>query len=103
MDRWIPEAGRSNLLSHDDVLWIVINGIPIHLRSVDLFRHLGLLCGEFLDFEEVGSLSSVRIKVRLVGALPESVSINYRDRAFWVKVTHAVSVSPAALQPPPVQ
>ncbi|CAN1776794.1 hypothetical protein LINPERHAP1_LOCUS13760 [Linum perenne] len=70
IDKRIPEAGRSNVLSRDNVKWIEINGIPLHLRSSDLFRHLGDFCGTFLGFELTSSLSYVRIKIKLKGDLP---------------------------------
>ncbi|CAN1179378.1 hypothetical protein LINPERHAP2_LOCUS34158 [Linum perenne] len=69
IDKWIPEAGRSKVLLNDNELWVLINGIPLHLRSADLFRQLGLVCGEFLGFEERSSLSSVRIKIKPKGSV----------------------------------
>ncbi|CAN1762922.1 hypothetical protein LINPERHAP1_LOCUS8597 [Linum perenne] len=63
-DKWILEAGRSKVLLINNVLWVLVSGIPLNLRSSDLFRQLGSVCGEFLGFEEPGSLSSVRIKIK---------------------------------------
>ncbi|CAN1134869.1 hypothetical protein LINPERHAP2_LOCUS8524 [Linum perenne] len=89
IDKWIPEAGRSNVLSRDNVIWASINGIPLHLRSSDLFRHLGDYCGTFLGFELTGSLSSVRIKIKLKGELPESIPVHFGDRFFLLRVSSA--------------
>ncbi|CAN1807427.1 hypothetical protein LINPERHAP1_LOCUS25020 [Linum perenne] len=61
LDKWIPEAGRSGVLLGNDVVWVTIRGIPIHLRSPDLFRQLGDICGEFVSFDAGDSLSSVRM------------------------------------------
>ncbi|CAN1143919.1 hypothetical protein LINPERHAP1_LOCUS23803 [Linum perenne] len=89
IDKWITEVGRSNVLSRDNVIWASINGIPLHLRSSDLFRHLGDYCGTFLGFELTGSLSSVRIKIKLKGDLPESIPVNFGDQFFLLRVSSA--------------
>ncbi|CAN1768204.1 hypothetical protein LINPERHAP1_LOCUS10560, partial [Linum perenne] len=87
IDKWIPEAGRSNVLSRDNVIWVSINGIPLHLRSSDLFRHLSDFCGTFLGFELTDSLSSVRVKVKLKGELPESIPVIFRNKSFLLRVS----------------
>ncbi|CAN0880845.1 hypothetical protein LINGRAHAP2_LOCUS13875 [Linum grandiflorum] len=45
VDEWIREARRSCVLLDSEVGWILIRGIPIHLRLADLFRSLGM-CAE---------------------------------------------------------
>ncbi|CAN1127455.1 hypothetical protein LINPERHAP2_LOCUS4047 [Linum perenne] len=87
LDKWIPGAGCSAVLAKDKVLWITASGIPIHLRSSDLIRHLGTVCGDFLDFEACSSLSSVRIKIRLLGRLPETIPIKFEQVSFEVRIT----------------
>ncbi|CAN1122663.1 hypothetical protein LINPERHAP1_LOCUS6750 [Linum perenne] len=87
MDKWIPEAGSSNVLGNQGVIWITINGIPLHLRSTDLFRHLGEFCGSFLGYELTGSLSSVRIKVLPRGEFPDSIPICSGNSIFHVRVS----------------
>ncbi|CAN1168787.1 hypothetical protein LINPERHAP2_LOCUS28017 [Linum perenne] len=87
LDKWIPSAGRSNVLLNADVIWVTARGIPLHLRSNDLFRQLGDSCGRFLDFENGDSLSSVRIKIELTGALPEEVPICFDDMVFPVSIS----------------
>ncbi|CAN1816598.1 hypothetical protein LINPERHAP1_LOCUS27810 [Linum perenne] len=86
LDKWIPEAGRSSVLAGQKVSWITIRGIPIHLRSSDLFRQIGSVCGIYLGFEVCSSLSSVRIKISRVGDLPEVVPILFEGRQFPVQV-----------------
>ncbi|CAN1780110.1 hypothetical protein LINPERHAP1_LOCUS14992 [Linum perenne] len=86
LDKWIPMAGRSNVLINDDIVWVTARGIPLHLRSTDLFRQLGEACGKFLGFEYGDSLSSVRLKVKLIGALPEEVPICFENTVYPVSI-----------------
>ncbi|CAN1167790.1 hypothetical protein LINPERHAP2_LOCUS27440 [Linum perenne] len=86
LDKWIPEAGRSSILLNEGVVWVTARGLPLHLRSRDLFRQLGTACGKFLGFESGDSLSSVRLKIGLSGALPEKVPISYGDSAYMVLI-----------------
>ncbi|CAN1168351.1 hypothetical protein LINPERHAP2_LOCUS27773 [Linum perenne] len=86
LDKWIPEAGLSRVLAEDGVIWITIRGIPIHLRSSDLFRQLGEVCGEFLGYEICSSLSSVRIRIKTLGSLPKEISLKHGGSSFTVKV-----------------
>ena len=85
-DGWIKEAGRSGVLLESDVVWVLIRGIPLHLRSPDLVRSLGDVCGGFLESEEVRDLTSVRIKVQLKGTLPDSIPICYGEEIYPVKL-----------------
>ncbi|CAN1166048.1 hypothetical protein LINPERHAP2_LOCUS26512 [Linum perenne] len=87
LDKWIPEAGCSRVLVGENVEWITIRGIPIHLRSSDLFRQIGSVCGVFLGFEVCTSLSSVRIKIRRAGSIPEVVPICFEGVSFMLNVT----------------
>ncbi|CAN1187278.1 hypothetical protein LINPERHAP1_LOCUS1538, partial [Linum perenne] len=86
LNRWIPEAGRSGVLLSNDVVWATIRGIPLHLRTSDLFRQLGDVCGRFLNFEKGDSLSSVRICFKLKGGIPEEIPIYHEGFVFPVKV-----------------
>ncbi|CAN1176148.1 hypothetical protein LINPERHAP2_LOCUS32378 [Linum perenne] len=97
IDRWIPSARRSNVLLKDDVVWIIARGIPIHLRSQDLFRKLGSACGDYLEHEDCESLSSIRIKIKLSGTLPEEVPICFEDRVFSVSIEKESVDLPKAL------
>ncbi|CAN0885097.1 hypothetical protein LINGRAHAP2_LOCUS15022 [Linum grandiflorum] len=54
LDIWIKEVGRSNVLLDSDVAWIIVCGIPLHLRSIDLFWQMGNICGGFLGSEVIG-------------------------------------------------
>ncbi|CAN0904415.1 hypothetical protein LINGRAHAP2_LOCUS23081 [Linum grandiflorum] len=87
LDQWIKGAGRSSVAFVDEVVWIQIRGIPLHLRSPDLFKQLGNRCGQFLDFEEMASLSMVRIKIKMVGAIPEIIPLFFEQDIFPVIVS----------------
>ncbi|CAN0908240.1 hypothetical protein LINGRAHAP2_LOCUS25183 [Linum grandiflorum] len=52
LDRWIKGAGRSAVSMEADMVWLLIRGLPLHLRSEELFKSLGERCGKFLGFEE---------------------------------------------------
>ncbi|CAN1122950.1 hypothetical protein LINPERHAP2_LOCUS1589, partial [Linum perenne] len=99
LDNWIPEAGRSRVLAGEKVTWVTIRGIPIHLRSSDLFRQLGSACGIYLGFEVCSSLSSVRLKIRRVGSLSEVVTLYFEGRNFPIQVTPDRDSSPIRTDP----
>ncbi|CAN1138419.1 hypothetical protein LINPERHAP2_LOCUS10673 [Linum perenne] len=94
LDKWIPEAELSKVIVKEEVEWITIRGIPVHLCSTDFFRQIGPECGFFLAFETCSSLSSVRIKIRRVGALPEFIPVKFEGRIFQIQVTPDLSSSP---------
>ncbi|CAN1164339.1 hypothetical protein LINPERHAP2_LOCUS25521 [Linum perenne] len=86
LDEWIPEAGRSNVSFEEDVVWVTISGIPLQLRSSELFKELGDLCGDFLSYDDRCSLSSVRLKIRLRGSVPEDIPLLFEDVIFPLKM-----------------
>ncbi|CAN1849818.1 hypothetical protein LINPERHAP1_LOCUS39549 [Linum perenne] len=86
MDGWIPEAGRSRVLLEDDFVWLTIRGIPIHLRSSELFKQLGESCGCFIRAEDGDSLSSIRVCVKLRGSLPEEIPLFFGNVVFPLRV-----------------
>ncbi|CAN1172775.1 hypothetical protein LINPERHAP2_LOCUS30285 [Linum perenne] len=96
MDKWIPEAGCSQLLRKEGIIWITIRGIPIHLRSTDLFRQIGMSCGEYLGYEACSSLSSIRLKIRYVRSLPELIPLYFEGKVYHVEVIHDSEFTSAA-------
>ncbi|CAN1181585.1 hypothetical protein LINPERHAP2_LOCUS35486 [Linum perenne] len=86
MDAWITMAGRSSVLMDSDVAWVSIRGIPLHLRSNDLVKSLGEACGVFLVAAEGSDLSSARVKVRLRGSFPSTISVVSGDECFPVSM-----------------
>ncbi|CAN1805383.1 hypothetical protein LINPERHAP1_LOCUS24254 [Linum perenne] len=101
LDKWIPEAGRSGVLLTEDVVWVTIRGIPLHLRSQELFRQLGEICGHYLGFESGDTLSSIRIRLRLKGDIPTEIPINHGNLSFPVRVVPD-SIPPARCYSLPV-
>ncbi|CAN1135161.1 hypothetical protein LINPERHAP2_LOCUS8699 [Linum perenne] len=55
-----------------------------------------MICGDFLGFELCSSLSSVRLKIRISGTLPEVIPISFRGKEFPVHV-YPDSVAPSSL------
>ncbi|CAN0918804.1 hypothetical protein LINGRAHAP2_LOCUS31092 [Linum grandiflorum] len=86
MDGWIKEDGLLSVLLESDIAWILVRDIPLHLRSMELFHSLGDVCGELLEFEEGSKLSSVRLKVKLQGVVPEIILVCFKDEVYSVKV-----------------
>ncbi|CAN1758191.1 hypothetical protein LINPERHAP1_LOCUS6740, partial [Linum perenne] len=86
LDVWIKEAGRSSVLLDFDVAWVVVRGIPLHLRSTELFRSLGEACGGFVSHSGGADLSLIRIKIKLRGAVPAEIPLVAGSNIFPVKV-----------------
>ncbi|CAN0915831.1 hypothetical protein LINGRAHAP2_LOCUS29338 [Linum grandiflorum] len=87
-DGWLPCAGRSSVAAERGVLWVRCDGIPIHLRSLALFKELGNVCGNFLDFKVDGcSMNAVRIKVGQAGVIPRQIPVTFKDESYSVRVT----------------
>ncbi|CAN1157690.1 hypothetical protein LINPERHAP2_LOCUS21696 [Linum perenne] len=86
LDRWIKMAGHSNVLWESDVAWVVVRGIPLHLRSSELIRSLGEACGGFLSATEGTDMSSVWIKVKIRGPVPEVIPLYEGMEVFPVTV-----------------
>ncbi|CAN0873197.1 hypothetical protein LINGRAHAP2_LOCUS10312 [Linum grandiflorum] len=86
-DGWFHYAGRSRVDFEQGRVWIRIDGIPLHLRSIELFRQMGNFCGGFLDFDEGGcSWNSVRIKIKQDGALPSQIPLCFENKCYSVQV-----------------
>ncbi|CAN0838704.1 hypothetical protein LINGRAHAP2_LOCUS2299 [Linum grandiflorum] len=93
-DRWESFAGRSEIALKSGLVWIKFDGIPIHLRSEALFHHLGSICGSVQDVSALGcSWNSVRVKVKVVSALPASISVSFRKETFLVNVSPEFATS----------
>ncbi|CAN1342896.1 hypothetical protein LINPERPRIM_LOCUS39609 [Linum perenne] len=85
VSKWFPEAGRSNLVRRQGARWILVFGVPVHLRSEVVFREIGKLCGGFLFCEETG-FSAVRMKVKDEGVCPRSLFLESGKSKFMVTV-----------------
>ncbi|CAN0863474.1 hypothetical protein LINGRAHAP2_LOCUS8700, partial [Linum grandiflorum] len=86
LDVWIKEAGCSNVCAEMDVAWIVVRGIPLHLRSKKLFRKVGNVCGKFLCSDEGRYLDSVRIKIKMTGPFPGEIPICHDQDVFPLRI-----------------
>ncbi|CAN1168538.1 hypothetical protein LINPERPRIM_LOCUS19257 [Linum perenne] len=83
-DVWIKDAGRSVVSLEHGCAWFVASGIPIHLRSTDLFQKLGGFCGDFLGYELTSDLNSIRIKIRASHEVPDKVLLWLGEESFSV-------------------
>ncbi|CAN0904496.1 hypothetical protein LINGRAHAP2_LOCUS23127 [Linum grandiflorum] len=93
-DDWIPEAGRSNVLAKLRTCWIQVFGIPLHLRSNDLFRSIGNFCGAFVEADITNWFKDgIRIKIYVKEDIPDEVVLQYQNNVFPVMVM--VEPSPA--------
>ncbi|CAN1279940.1 hypothetical protein LINPERPRIM_LOCUS17236 [Linum perenne] len=86
MDTWIKMAGRSNVTVESGFAWVIARGIPLHLRSPDLFRQLGDFCGGFLCAEDGLNLSSIRLKVKVGGVIPDEVPLCHGCEVFPIRL-----------------
>ncbi|CAN0880844.1 hypothetical protein LINGRAHAP2_LOCUS13875 [Linum grandiflorum] len=62
------------------------------------FPILGDVCGGYLEVEETRELTTVRIKVRLTGTLPETIPISYGQEVYPVRVEFQSTPVPASFR-----
>ncbi|CAN1145463.1 hypothetical protein LINPERHAP2_LOCUS14695 [Linum perenne] len=86
MDVWTESAGRSRYVENSNEAWVVVRGIPLHLRSMELFRQIGEFCGGFVGAEDGLSLSTVRLKVQRNNLIPEEVPICFGSEVVLVSI-----------------
>ncbi|CAN1132626.1 hypothetical protein LINPERPRIM_LOCUS30184 [Linum perenne] len=95
-DKWTLTAGRTEVLGASQMMWILARGIPLHLRSVDLFRQIGDLCGGYIDHDNKNCLfNSVRIKVGASSSCPEYIPLHFREESFIIDILQDCLSSPA--------
>ncbi|CAN1188786.1 hypothetical protein LINPERHAP2_LOCUS39535 [Linum perenne] len=99
MDFWTETAGRSKYLESTNEAWVVASGIPLHLRSMDLFRQIGELCGGFIGAEDGVSLSTIRIKIERGAVIPVEIPVCFREEVFPVRI-EVEARSPLSLHGP---
>ncbi|CAN1342349.1 hypothetical protein LINPERPRIM_LOCUS39435 [Linum perenne] len=86
MDVWTKTAGRSRCLEDSNVAWVVARGIPLHLRSMELFRQLGEACGGFVGAEDGLTLSTIRLRIQTGALIPDEIPISYGSEVFPVRI-----------------
>ncbi|CAN1810026.1 hypothetical protein LINPERHAP1_LOCUS25783 [Linum perenne] len=91
IDSWTKMAGRSRVAWNSNCTWVAVKGIPLHLRSTALARCIGEVCGEFIDLADGADLSSMRVKVRIRGCLPEVIPISIGEESFPVNIVPDVN------------
>ncbi|CAN1823074.1 hypothetical protein LINPERHAP1_LOCUS30223 [Linum perenne] len=88
---WTTMAGRSRVAWDANIAWMEVKGIPLHLRSTELARCVGEVCGDYLEMAEGNDLSSFRVKVKIRGELPEVIPLSVGSEIFPVKVVPSLS------------
>ncbi|CAN0920481.1 hypothetical protein LINGRAHAP2_LOCUS32067 [Linum grandiflorum] len=88
MDKWVKNAGRTEVLKNQGLAWILVGGIPLHLLSSDLFMKIGDRCGGFVEANSSSCLfGSVRIKVKKSGVLPSRLSLQFNEEVYVVTIS----------------
>ncbi|CAI0554758.1 unnamed protein product [Linum tenue] len=83
---WKEEDGRC-FAPQGGLQWVLVFGIPPFLRSADVFKNIGQLCGGFIDADHSAwSDPYVRIKIRPRGVLPEILPIRFGCTVFVAKI-----------------
>ncbi|CAN1126066.1 hypothetical protein LINPERHAP2_LOCUS3212 [Linum perenne] len=85
VSRWFPDAGRTNLLELQGFKWVLIFGVPVHLRSEVVFRSIGDLCGGYVDSQDT-EFSAVRVKVKREGETPTSLILVAKEKRFEIRI-----------------
>ncbi|CAN1145358.1 hypothetical protein LINPERHAP2_LOCUS14635 [Linum perenne] len=96
MDVWTKSAGRSRVLEDLNSAWVVVRGIPLHLRSMELFRQIGDYCGGFISAEDGTSLSSIRLKIKGGSQVPDELPLCHGSEVFPVRIE---AEAPSPLSP----
>ncbi|CAN1335338.1 hypothetical protein LINPERPRIM_LOCUS36709 [Linum perenne] len=82
-------AGCSILTQGLNVEWVCAQGIPLHLRSLDLFYQLGDLCGGYVEHDERGcNLNAIRLKVRSGQKRPAVAFLRFQKERFRIRFSY---------------
>ncbi|CAN1170885.1 hypothetical protein LINPERHAP2_LOCUS29248 [Linum perenne] len=85
VQKWWPEAGRQFPASSQKMRWILVFGIPVHLRADSVFREIGERCGGFVECQETG-FAAVRLKVKAGKSFPTSILLAARNEEYIIKL-----------------
>ncbi|CAL1355166.1 unnamed protein product [Linum trigynum] len=73
-----------------DTMWILVTGIPCHLKSVDLIKEIEKFCGFLVEVDwNHWSADFIRIRVRVDNFLPDCTPILFAGRWYRMKVVRA--------------
>ncbi|CAN1135543.1 hypothetical protein LINPERPRIM_LOCUS15474 [Linum perenne] len=86
-DKWLENAGTSNLVGKRVWTWFLVKKIPLHLRSEALLREVARRFGEKAIFYVAGcNLNEVRVRVTDNSEAPDGIWIQFREKRFWIPV-----------------
>ncbi|CAN1162449.1 hypothetical protein LINPERHAP2_LOCUS24513 [Linum perenne] len=83
--KWWPEVGGQFLASTQRMRWILIFGIPVHLRADSVFREISERCGGFMECQEIG-FAAVRLKVKAGKSFPTSILLAAKNEEYIIKI-----------------
>ncbi|CAN1725951.1 hypothetical protein LINPERHAP1_LOCUS297 [Linum perenne] len=86
-DKWLAEAGISEVCRRRGVVWVLVRGIPIHLRSEAVLREIANCFGPSAVCDAFGcNLNEIRIRTKGVVDFPKGLEIKFREVSFWLPV-----------------
>ncbi|CAN0916022.1 hypothetical protein LINGRAHAP2_LOCUS29479 [Linum grandiflorum] len=82
-DRWLESAGTSELVASRGFRWIMVSGIPVHLRSEAVLQEIAGLWREPRIFNVEGcNLNEVKVKIRDSSLISDSIGSLFESRCF---------------------
>ncbi|CAL1355633.1 unnamed protein product [Linum trigynum] len=67
--------------------WILVYGIPLHLKSINLLKSIGNFCGSFIEIDwSSWSLEFVRIRIMCKRDIPLSIPVRYASDQFMINI-----------------
>ncbi|CAN1135158.1 hypothetical protein LINPERPRIM_LOCUS15692 [Linum perenne] len=86
-DRWIEEAGTLDVCGDRGVVWALVKGIPIHLRSQATIREIARCFGPSASSDEFGcNLNEVKIRTADMPTVPKSICLRFRNASYRLPV-----------------
>ncbi|CAL1372576.1 unnamed protein product [Linum trigynum] len=83
-----PEEGQKDW--YDDSQWILVFGIPLHLKSIDLINLIGRFCGKLLEVDwNHWSADFIRIRVRMIDEPPSTIPVRFAGERFSIRIITA--------------
>ncbi|CAN1131659.1 hypothetical protein LINPERPRIM_LOCUS13930 [Linum perenne] len=86
-DRWIEEAGISDVCGDRGVVWVLVKGIPIHLRSEATISEIAQCFGPSASPDEFGcNLNEVKVRTAGLPTIPKSIWLRFRNASYRLPV-----------------
>lgn len=96
---WSPECGSVNQGKGEEIMWILIEGLPFHLWTTGIFSAIGSLCGGLIGIADllvgVSNFKVARIRVRQINPAKIPRSVVLIDQGFSFQVILKPEFSPS--------